>query len=46
MLFFFIPPLSHTEGVTEMEDHPKRLFQGSMNMLTPEISHHTDSVGW
>ncbi|EOA98211.1 Protein FAM122A, partial [Anas platyrhynchos] len=33
------------KGVTEMEDHPKRLFQGSMNMLTPEISHHTDSVG-
>ncbi|NXK51780.1 F122A protein, partial [Chauna torquata] len=33
------------KGVTEMEDHPKRLFQGSTNMLTPEVSHQTDSGG-
>ncbi|XP_063280789.1 P2R1A-PPP2R2A-interacting phosphatase regulator 1-like isoform X3 [Prinia subflava] len=30
------------KGVTEMEDHPKRLFQGSTNMLTPETAHQAD----
>ncbi|NWX56302.1 F122A protein, partial [Promerops cafer] len=30
------------KGVTEMEDHPKRLFQGSTNMLTPEAAHQAD----
>ncbi|XP_068871271.1 P2R1A-PPP2R2A-interacting phosphatase regulator 1 isoform X3 [Aphelocoma coerulescens] len=30
------------KGVTEMEDHPKRLFQGSTNMLTPEAAHQVD----
>ncbi|XP_032928330.1 P2R1A-PPP2R2A-interacting phosphatase regulator 1 isoform X1 [Catharus ustulatus] len=30
------------KGVTEMEDHPKRLFQGSSNMLTPEAAHQAD----
>ncbi|XP_068813429.1 P2R1A-PPP2R2A-interacting phosphatase regulator 1 isoform X2 [Struthio camelus] len=33
------------KGVTEMEDHPKRLFQGSSSMLTPEVSHQTDLGG-
>ncbi|KAM6354218.1 P2R1A-PPP2R2A-interacting phosphatase regulator 1 isoform 4-T4 [Alca torda] len=33
------------KGVTEMEDHPKRLFQGSTNMLTPEVSHQADLGG-
>ncbi|XP_025966790.2 P2R1A-PPP2R2A-interacting phosphatase regulator 1 isoform X3 [Dromaius novaehollandiae] len=33
------------KGVTEMEDHPKRLFQGSTSMLTPEVSHQTDLGG-
>ncbi|XP_072785172.1 P2R1A-PPP2R2A-interacting phosphatase regulator 1 isoform X4 [Taeniopygia guttata] len=30
------------KGVTEMEDHPKRLFQGSTTMLTPEAAHQAD----
>ncbi|NXY05785.1 F122A protein, partial [Pteruthius melanotis] len=30
------------KGVTEMEDHPKRLFQGSTNMLTAEAAHQAD----
>ncbi|XP_051640851.1 P2R1A-PPP2R2A-interacting phosphatase regulator 1 isoform X3 [Manacus candei] len=33
------------KGVTEMEDHPKRLFQGSTNMLTPEAAHQADLGG-
>ncbi|NXX23394.1 F122A protein, partial [Podargus strigoides] len=33
------------KGVTEIEDHPKRLFQGSSNMLTSDIPHHTDLGG-
>ncbi|NXV20757.1 F122A protein, partial [Cepphus grylle] len=33
------------KGVTEMEDHPKRLFQGSTNMLTPEVAHQADVGG-
>ncbi|XP_059680251.1 P2R1A-PPP2R2A-interacting phosphatase regulator 1 isoform X2 [Gavia stellata] len=33
------------KGVTEIEDHPKRLFQGSTNMLTPEVSHQADLGG-
>uniref|UniRef100_A0A8D0F0P8 Protein FAM122A n=1 Tax=Strix occidentalis caurina TaxID=311401 RepID=A0A8D0F0P8_STROC len=33
------------KGVTEIEDHPKRLFQGSTNMLTPDVSHQVDLGG-
>ncbi|NXG53498.1 F122A protein, partial [Psilopogon haemacephalus] len=33
------------KGVTEMEDHPKRLFQGCTNMLSPEVSHQADLGG-
>ncbi|NXX93190.1 F122A protein, partial [Centropus bengalensis] len=33
------------KGVTEIEDHPKRLFQGSTNVLTPELSHQADLGG-
>ncbi|KFV70191.1 Protein FAM122A, partial [Dryobates pubescens] len=33
------------KGVTEMEDHPKRLFQGSTSMLSPEVSHQADLGG-
>ncbi|POI31540.1 hypothetical protein CIB84_004709 [Bambusicola thoracicus] len=33
------------KGVTEMEDHPKRLFQGSTNMLSPEALHQPDLGG-
>lgn len=38
--------LSLTKGVTEIEEHPKRLFQGSTNMLSPEVSHQADLGGW
>ncbi|XP_015715818.1 protein FAM122A isoform X3 [Coturnix japonica] len=33
------------KGVTEMEDHPKRLFQGSTNMLSSEALHQPDLGG-
>lgn len=38
--------LSLTKGVTEMEDHPKRLFQGSTNMLSSEALQQPDLGGW
>ncbi|KAM6056854.1 P2R1A-PPP2R2A-interacting phosphatase regulator 1 isoform 1-T1 [Theristicus caerulescens] len=34
------------KGVTEIEDHPKRLFQGSTNILTPEVSHQAELGAW
>ncbi|XP_048815611.1 P2R1A-PPP2R2A-interacting phosphatase regulator 1 isoform X4 [Lagopus muta] len=33
------------KGVTEMEDHPKRLFQGSTNMLSSEALQQPDLSG-
>uniref|UniRef100_A0A8C9G0Q1 Family with sequence similarity 122B n=1 Tax=Pavo cristatus TaxID=9049 RepID=A0A8C9G0Q1_PAVCR len=33
------------KGVTEMEDHPKRLFQGSTNMLSSEALQQPDLGG-
>ncbi|XP_021261867.1 protein FAM122A isoform X5 [Numida meleagris] len=33
------------KGVTDMEDHPKRLFQGPTNMLSSEASHRPDLSG-
>lgn len=33
------------KGVTDMEDHPKRLFQGSTNMLSSEALHQPDLGG-